>query len=172
MNFRQEEIELENAFACDSKETVSKYFKDNPAYRHALWAFIDEWNNLRPIEQRKLRGKPLQLPLSVELCYLKESINHNTGVCLNEFHSTLGYLLYFTMDNSRCCFFILLQGLLKGGSKRRTTSFCEINVSLPPNAVWKKVHLQRSYSKKEKEYTQGWTLTGEPLCKLCQKPCE
>ncbi|XP_052483258.1 uncharacterized protein LOC105788446 isoform X2 [Gossypium raimondii] len=141
-NFRQEEIELENALACGSKETVSKYFKDNPTYRHALWAFIDEWNNLRPIEQRKLRGKPLQLPLSVELCYLKESINHNTG------------------------------GLLKGGSKRRTTPFCEINVSLPPNAVWKKVHLQRSYSKKEKEYTQGWTLTGEPLCKLCQKPCE
>ncbi|TYH80260.1 hypothetical protein ES332_D03G120800v1 [Gossypium tomentosum] len=141
-NFRLEEIELENALACGSKETVSKYFKDNPTYRHALWAFIDEWNNLRPIEQRKLRGKPLQLPLSVELCYLKESINHNTG------------------------------GLLKGGSKRRTTPFCEINVSLPPNAVWKKVHLQRSYSKKEKEYTQGWTLTGEPLCKLCQKPCE
>ncbi|KAK8362243.1 hypothetical protein V6Z12_A03G089000 [Gossypium hirsutum] len=141
-NFRQEEIELENALACGSKETVSKYFKDNPAYRHVLWAFIDEWNNLRPIEQRKLRGKPLQLPLSVELCYLKESINHNTG------------------------------GLLKGGSKRRTTPFCEINVSLPPNAVWKKVHLQRSYSKKEKEYTQGWSLTGEPLCKLCQKPCE
>ncbi|KAG4155167.1 hypothetical protein ERO13_D03G095500v2 [Gossypium hirsutum] len=141
-NFRLEELELENALACGSKETVSKYFKDNPTYRHALWAFIDEWNNLRPIEQRKLRGKPLQLPLSVELCYLKESINHNTG------------------------------GLLKGGSKRRTTPFCEINVSLPPNAVWKKVHLQRSYSKKEKEYTQGWTLTGEPLCKLCQKPCE
>ncbi|KAG8496693.1 hypothetical protein CXB51_007940 [Gossypium anomalum] len=141
-NFRQEEIELENAVACGSKETVSKYFKDNPAYRQVLGAFIDEWNNLRPIEQRKLRGKPLQLPLSVELCYLKESINHNT------------------------------RGLLKGGSKRRTTPFCEINASLPPNAVWKKVHLQRSYSKKEKEYTQGWTLTGEPLCKLCQKPCE
>ncbi|KAK8694990.1 hypothetical protein V6N13_072533 [Hibiscus sabdariffa] len=141
-NFRQEEIELENDLACDNKETVSKYFKDNPTYRHALLAFIDEWNKLRPIEQRKLRGKPLQLPLSVELCYLKESINHNSG------------------------------GLLKGGSKRRTTPFCEINVSLPPNAVWKKVHLRRSYSKKEKEYTQGWTLTDEPLCKLCQKPCE
>ncbi|KAE8731957.1 hypothetical protein F3Y22_tig00002338pilonHSYRG00223 [Hibiscus syriacus] len=141
-NFRQEEIELENALASDNKDTVCKYFKVNPAYRHALLAFIDEWNKLRPIEQRKLRGKPLQLPLSVELCYLKESINHNSG------------------------------GLLKGRSKRRTTPFCELNVSLPPNAVWKQVHLRRSCNKKEKEYTQGWTLTDEPLCKLCQKQCE
>ncbi|XVF11849.1 hypothetical protein REPUB_Repub08aG0062600 [Reevesia pubescens] len=141
-NVRPEEIESEDTLANDNKRTVSKYFKDKPAYRCALSAFINEWNKLRPIEQRKLRGKPLQLPLSVELCYLKESINHNSG------------------------------GLLKGGSKRRTTPLCEISVPLPPNAVWKKVHLQCSYGRKEKEYTQGWTLTGEPLCKLCQKPCK
>ncbi|XVF50048.1 hypothetical protein PTKIN_Ptkin04bG0063400 [Pterospermum kingtungense] len=141
-NVRPEEIESEDALANDNKVTDSKYFKDNPAYRHALSTFIKEWNKLRPIEQRKLRGKPLQLPLYVELCYLKESVNHNSG------------------------------GLLKGGSKRRITPWCEISVSLPPNAVWKKVHLQRSYCKKEKEYTQGWALNDEPLCKLCQKPCK
>ncbi|XVE56866.1 hypothetical protein DITRI_Ditri04bG0044700 [Diplodiscus trichospermus] len=139
---RPEEIESEDAIASDNKGSVSKYFKDNPAYRQAIWAFIKEWNKLRPIEQRKLRGKPLQLPLSVELCYLKESTNHNSG------------------------------GLLKGGSKRRTTPLCEISVCLPPNAVWKKVHLQRSRGKKEKEYTQGWSLADEPLCKLCQEPCK
>ncbi|EOY21978.1 SNF2 domain-containing protein / helicase domain-containing protein / HNH endonuclease domain-containing protein, putative isoform 1 [Theobroma cacao] len=141
-NFRPEEIESEDALTSDNKETVSKYFKDNPAYRHALWVFVNDWNKLRPIEQRKLHGKPLQLPLSVELWYLKESINHDRG------------------------------GLLKGGSKRRTTPLCEISISLPPNAVWKKVHLRGSCRKKEREYTQGWTLTDEPLCKLCQKPCK
>ncbi|OMO52998.1 SNF2-related protein [Corchorus olitorius] len=140
-NFRPEEIDTEDGLVTDKEETVSKNFKDKPAYRHALRAFINEWNKLRPIEQRKLRGKPLQLPLSIELCYLKESVNHDSV------------------------------GLLKGGSKRRTTPLCEISISLPPNAVWKKVHLQKSYSKKEKEYTQGW-LNDEPLCKLCQNPCK
>ncbi|OMO51229.1 SNF2-related protein [Corchorus capsularis] len=132
-NFRPEEIDTEDGLVTDNEETVSK--------RHALRAFINEWNKLRPIEQRKLRGKPLQLPLSIELCYLKESVNHDSV------------------------------GLLKGGSKRRTTPLCEISISLPPNAVWKKVHLQKSYSKKEKEYTQGW-LNDEPLCKLCQNLCK
>lgn len=89
-NVRPEEIESEDALANNNKGTVSKYFKDNPGNRHALWAFINEWNKLRPIEQRKLRGKPLQIPLSVELCYLKESVNHNSGVCLNELVLCLG----------------------------------------------------------------------------------
>jgi hypothetical protein len=31
--------------------------------------------SLRPINLRKLLGKPLQLPLSLELCYLKNSIS-------------------------------------------------------------------------------------------------
>lgn len=73
-NFRQEEL--------DNKERISESLKDNPGYRHAILEFISDWNKLRPIEQTKLLGKPLQLPLSVELCCLKETINHNTGVCL------------------------------------------------------------------------------------------
>lgn len=75
-SFRPEEL--------DNKERISQYLKENPAYRHAILAFISDWNMLRPIEQTKLLGKPLQLPLSVELCYLKETINHGSGVCLDE----------------------------------------------------------------------------------------
>lgn len=67
--------------------------------------------------------------------------------------------------------YLLQQGLLKGGSKRRATPIIEISKPLPSNAVWKKVHLLTGSGKKEKEYTQGWTLTDEPLCKLCQDPC-
>ncbi|XP_052180082.1 uncharacterized protein LOC127793271 isoform X4 [Diospyros lotus] len=125
-NFRLEELESPNL---------------NPAYRHALLEFVSDWNNLRPIDRSKLLVKPLQLPLSIELCYLKENLNHNTG------------------------------GLLKGRSKRRTTPLNEISHQLPSNAVWKKVCLRGGYGKKEKEYTQGWTVTGDPLCKLCQNPC-
>ncbi|XP_024170416.1 DNA annealing helicase and endonuclease ZRANB3 isoform X3 [Rosa chinensis] len=142
-NFRPEELESLSSSAAEStKGTVSNSFKDNPAYLHALLEFYKEWKKLRPIEQKKLIGKPLQLPLTVELCFLCEGTNH---------------------DNT---------GLLKGRSKRRSTPFDEISKPLPSNAVWKKVHLRSGYGKKEKQYTQGYTLTDEPLCKLCQTPCE
>lgn len=142
-NFQPEELESLNLLAAnDSKETDFKFLKGNPVSRHALLSFIKEWNALRPIERRKLRGKTLQLPLRVELCYLNESTNHKIG------------------------------GLLKGGSKRRLTPLGEISHPLPSNAIMKKVHLSSSYGQKEKQYTQGWTLMDEPLCKLCQMPCK
>ncbi|KAH9778013.1 hypothetical protein KPL71_007210 [Citrus sinensis] len=133
-SFRPEEL--------DNTEHISGCLKENPGYRHAIQAFINEWNALRPIERTKLLGKPLQLPLSVELCYLKETINHSSG------------------------------GLLKGGSKRRTTPSLEISHPLPSGAEWKKVRICSGSRKKEKEYTQGWTINDEPLCKLCQKTCK
>ncbi|KAJ6422346.1 hypothetical protein OIU84_027328 [Salix udensis] len=134
--------ELESLASNDSKETDFKFLKQNPVSRHALLSFIKEWNALRPIERRKLCGKTLQLTLHVELCYLNESTNHRIG------------------------------GLLKGGSKRRCTPLGEISHPLPSNAILKKVHLSSSYGQKEKQYTQGWTLMDEPLCKLCQMPCK
>ncbi|KAJ6386951.1 hypothetical protein OIU78_016812 [Salix suchowensis] len=134
--------ELESLASNDSKETDFKFLKQNPVSRHALLSFIKEWNALRPIERRKLCGKTLQLPLHVELCYLNESTNHRIG------------------------------GLLKGGSKRRCTPLGEISHPSPSNAILKKVHLSSSYGQKEKQYTQGWTLMDEPLCKLCQMPCK
>lgn len=86
-NFRPEELELLSSVADDEKQahdekqkTEFVTVKDNPAYRHALMAFAEEWKNLRSIERRKLLGKPLQLPLAVELCYLSESNNHNNKV--------------------------------------------------------------------------------------------
>ncbi|GAY55982.1 hypothetical protein CUMW_168260 [Citrus unshiu] len=133
-SFRPEEL--------DNTEHISGCLKDNPGYRHAIQVFINEWNALRPIERTKLLGKPLQLPLSVELCYLKETINHSSG------------------------------GLLKGGSKRRTTPSLEISHPLPSGAEWKKVRICSGSRKKDKEYTQGWTINDEPLCKLCQKTCK
>ncbi|KAM7269724.1 hypothetical protein ACFE04_025221 [Oxalis oulophora] len=127
-SYRPDELESQNFPANNDKD--------------ALLAFYEEWNKLRPIERKKLFGKPLQIPLSVELCYLEESLNHNSG------------------------------GLLKSRSKRRTTPLNEISLPLPEHAVWKTVCLRSGFSKKEREYTQGYTLTDEPLCKLCQKPCE
>ncbi|KAK2970334.1 hypothetical protein RJ640_003302 [Escallonia rubra] len=141
-NFRPEEVETQDSPSEDCEEMVYKCVKDDPRYRHALLAFISEWSSLRPIDQRKLRTKPLQLPLSIELCCLNESLNHDNG------------------------------GLLKGGSKRRATPADEISHPLPSNAVWRKVNLCRKNGRKEKEYSQGWTLKDEPLCKLCQSPCK
>ncbi|KAI9117591.1 hypothetical protein K1719_011757 [Acacia pycnantha] len=138
-NFRPEELELLSSISDDDKkkETIG----DNPAFANALLGFLNEWKKLRPIERRKLLGKPLQLPLAVELCYLSESSSHDKG------------------------------GLLNGGSKRRMTPLMEISRPLPSGAAWRKVCLRSGNGKKEKEYTQGWTLTNEPLCKLCQKTC-
>ncbi|KAJ4841441.1 hypothetical protein Tsubulata_009085 [Turnera subulata] len=142
VNFRLEELEsLGSPAGNDSKEVASKFLNDNPAYRAALLAFLHEWNSLRPVDKRKLREKTLQLPLSVELCCLNESVNHNS------------------------------RGVLKNGSKRRTTPLYEISHPLPSNAVLKMVHLSFGHGKKEKQFAQGWTLLDEPLCKLCQTPC-
>ncbi|XP_027368431.1 DNA annealing helicase and endonuclease ZRANB3 [Abrus precatorius] len=140
-NFRPEELELLSFVDGEKQKVEFISLKDDPAYRHALLAFAEEWKNLRSIERRKLLGKPLQLPLAVELCYLSESNNHNN------------------------------KGLLNGGSRRRMTPLMEISHPLPSDAVWKKVYLRSGLGKKEKEYTQGWSLTDEPLCKLCQKQC-
>ena len=83
MNFRPEEVESPTSPSAESKEQTAIHpLKDNPTYRHAVLAFINDWNKLRPVEQKKLSGKPLQLPLNVELCYLNEGVNHNKGVCL------------------------------------------------------------------------------------------
>lgn len=75
---------------ADEKRCIeSASVKDNPAYRNALLDFSNEWKNLRPIERNKLLGKPLQLPLAVELCYLSESTNHNNKVGTMHLNSVL-----------------------------------------------------------------------------------
>ncbi|XP_010546167.1 PREDICTED: DNA annealing helicase and endonuclease ZRANB3 isoform X2 [Tarenaya hassleriana] len=139
-NFRPEEIETCNSSPVINEETTLGSLGDK--HVGAVSEFVKEWNSLRPIERRKLLGKPLQLPLSLELSYLSESTTHNN------------------------------EGLIRGGSKRRNTPLSEISFPLPPNAVWKKINLRSGCHKKEKEYTQAWTLNDEPLCKLCQKPCK
>ncbi|XP_078430279.1 SNF2 domain-containing protein / helicase domain-containing protein / HNH endonuclease domain-containing protein isoform X2 [Wolffia australiana] len=111
-NFRPEEVDAELPPHLKEMEG-DPGISEKPAYWEALKSFMKEWNNLRPIERKNLLGKPLQLPLLLELCYLKESINHKRG------------------------------GLLRGGSKRRITPLTEINCVLPENAVWKRVTLRR-----------------------------
>lgn len=137
LNFRPEEVELIND-ECQKTD----FNLDATLYKHALQEFLSEWRKLRPIEQRKLHGKPLQLPLDIELCYLKENTNHTAA------------------------------GVLKGKSLRRTTPLDDISRPLPSSAVWKLVQLCCGSGKRKKEYAQGWTLTDEPLCKLCQTPCQ
>ncbi|GER51811.1 SNF2 and helicase domain-containing protein [Striga asiatica] len=139
-NFRQEEIECHSVAEINEK-SGDKSPEDISLYIGALMDFIKEWKELRPIEKKKLMNKPLQLPLSYELCYLNESLTHD------------------------------IEGLLRGGSKRRKTPMSEISCPLPSNASWRKVSLNSDHGQKEKLYTQGWTDVNEPLCKLCQTPC-
>ncbi|KAI3976769.1 hypothetical protein MKX01_008627 [Papaver californicum] len=121
INFRPEEIGSLNFSAADiNKKTDGEFMMENEACQNILQEFMKEWNGLRPIDQKKLLGKPLQLPLTSELWYLKESINHGS------------------------------EGLLKGGSKQRTTPLSEISQPLPANASWKKVSLC-SGRKKERD---------------------
>ncbi|RID68134.1 hypothetical protein BRARA_C00315 [Brassica rapa] len=141
-NFRPEEIEASNSTPFIEKENSPESLTDDPVHVRAILEFMKEWKALRPIEKRKLIGKPLQLPLSLELSYLSERTSHNS------------------------------EGLLRGGSKRRNTPFSEISVPLPQNAVWRRVNLRSGHQRKEKEYTQAWTTSNEPLCKFCQKPCK
>lgn len=82
-NFQPDELEpLNSPVANNENKRNVNSVKDNPVFRNAVLAFSKEWNNLRPVERKRLIGKPLQLPLTIELCYLSEGVNHNTGVCL------------------------------------------------------------------------------------------
>lgn len=80
-NFHLEELNSIMASSGDKSEATPETLIRNPAYWNVFKIFFEEWNNLRPIERNKLFGKPLQLPLVAELCYLKEGINHSSGVC-------------------------------------------------------------------------------------------
>ncbi|GJN32970.1 hypothetical protein PR202_gb21522 [Eleusine coracana subsp. coracana] len=77
-NFLPEELEPPSSLSNHIKKTRTQLLKRNPAFRKVFNAFIKEWSALRPIDQKKLLGKPLQLPLSLELCFLKDSIHHST----------------------------------------------------------------------------------------------
>ncbi|CAN6470106.1 unnamed protein product [Victoria cruziana] len=80
-NFRPEEIELQVKPSLETDHgTVEKSTIHNPGYQGQILAFMKEWNDLRPIERSKLRGKPLQLPLSMELWFLKETVNYGPEV--------------------------------------------------------------------------------------------
>ncbi|KQK15412.1 DNA annealing helicase and endonuclease ZRANB3 [Brachypodium distachyon] len=116
-NFLPEEVQS----LCSSsvKKASRQLLKSNPTFCNMFKDFFKEWLALRPIDQRKLLGKPLQIPLSVELCYLKNSINHTT------------------------------QGLIKGGSKRRITPLSVISDPLPENAEWRKVVLHNGTTKEK-----------------------
>ncbi|GAB4860822.1 hypothetical protein Ancab_035984 [Ancistrocladus abbreviatus] len=136
-NFRPEDIMTD----CNNKKAFAS-IKLNQECCDAVLTFIKEWKKLKPIDRRKLLGKPLQLPLTTELSYLNESANYDT------------------------------RGLLRGGSKRRTTPVSDISCPVPSNAVWKEVTLCGGYGRKERTYIQAWTMADEPLCKLCQSPCK
>ncbi|CAD6344033.1 unnamed protein product [Miscanthus lutarioriparius] len=138
-NFLPEELNSPLCSPSDVK-TRTLLLKKIPAFCNVFKAFIKEWMALRPIDQNKLLGKPLQLPLSLELCFLKDSINHS------------------------------LEGILKGGSKRRAAPLNGVSNPLPENAEWRQVVL-RNGTCKERQYTQDWTIDDEPLCKLCQGLC-
>ncbi|XP_072981422.1 uncharacterized protein [Typha angustifolia] len=120
-NFRPEELD---SLACSSgqekKEETLQVLKENPKLCCVFTSFIKEWSSLRPIDRNKLLGKPLELPLSLELCYLKGNMNHSS------------------------------EGLLKGGSKRRVTPLSDISCPLPENAVWKNVILHGGTAKEKK----------------------
>ncbi|MQL74111.1 hypothetical protein Taro_006453 [Colocasia esculenta] len=86
-NFRPEEVDLMCLALDTRKEVDQQLVKRTAAYWEVVNSFTKEWNGLRPVEQKKLLGKPLQLPLELELCYLKGSINHGCGSIEGHFFS-------------------------------------------------------------------------------------
>lgn len=80
-NFRPEEVHHILPPLKEAEKTAYNNIKDDMSCRYALVEFLKEWSKLSAIERRKLIGKALQLPLSVELSYLNENLNHDNGVC-------------------------------------------------------------------------------------------
>lgn len=79
-SFRLEELDAKSSVIMNNDVAE---VDESCSYTEVLLMFINQWKKLRPIQRRKLLGKPLQLPLAVELCYLKEGVNHDNLVRVN-----------------------------------------------------------------------------------------
>lgn len=87
-NFRPEEVSLKLPPPKEVEKTAYTNINEDMSCQYALAEFLKQWSKLSAVERRKLIGKPLQLPLCVELSYLNENLNHDNGVC---------YLLFFCL---------------------------------------------------------------------------
>lgn len=80
-SFRPEELNLQDSLILtDDEDMKNSILRNGAALRQVLASFLSQWHKLRPIHRKKLLGKPLQLPLAIELCYLKEGANHDIEV--------------------------------------------------------------------------------------------
>lgn len=168
-SFRPEELHSQNSPIMNNDHNDKKDTSLTATCKEVLLSFLNQWNGLRPVHRKKLLGRPLRLPLAIELCCMDEGVNHSAEVMSFE-NATNVFLLFEMSERNKLV--ISFQGVLKGKSKRRTTPLLEISHPLPENAVWKNLRLSGCNDKKAREYMQGWSLTDEePLCKLCQLPC-
>ncbi|XP_010258160.1 PREDICTED: DNA annealing helicase and endonuclease ZRANB3 isoform X2 [Nelumbo nucifera] len=171
-----EKLELEGNLLLNSHSTLSQKKPVNVGMQaNIACALTSNEDLLGPIELSEPESSG-----SIQACYLRFQVSHYTGrihlySCIagkdlrprplfKNFRPEELESLSLSPDKDK--------GLLKGRSKRRATPLHEISHPLPENAIWKKISLHSGYGKKEKVYTQGWTIMGEPLCKLCQTPCK
>uniref|UniRef100_A0A803M0X5 DNA annealing helicase and endonuclease ZRANB3 n=1 Tax=Chenopodium quinoa TaxID=63459 RepID=A0A803M0X5_CHEQI len=113
-NFRLEEI------SADPSEWSSVFIKENPTCQLAIVSFINEWKNLKHIEKKKLFGKPLQLPLAIELLRLTLK-----QVCLRDGRKkkTL-HLQYWTLMDEPLCKFC--QNTCQGINAKKPKGFFDL----------------------------------------------
>lgn len=80
-SFQPEELDLHDSLILiDIEDMPSTILRNNAAFRQVVVLFLSQWHKLRPIHRKKLLGKPLQLPLAIELCCLTEGANHDMEV--------------------------------------------------------------------------------------------
>ncbi|KAH7280039.1 hypothetical protein KP509_37G049700 [Ceratopteris richardii] len=67
-SFRPEDLEQLNESSDTRQSTnVPSFLKESADHLKCACSFVQQWNSLRPFDQRCLLGRPLQLPLAFEL---------------------------------------------------------------------------------------------------------
>lgn len=141
-NFKPEDLAHFTESGICERGALPNCLVHSAALREAATMFWEEYSNLRAVHQRRLRGRPLSLPLSAEL------------------ESFIDKDLY------------VAGGIMKGGSTRRWTPLGEVGCKIPAGAAWRPISFHRRNGLKETRTEQAWNAEGVPLCKFCQQPCK
>ncbi|KAG0605049.1 hypothetical protein M758_9G027500 [Ceratodon purpureus] len=141
-NFKPEDLAHFADVGICERGALPNCLAQSAAHREVATLFWEEYSSLRPVLQKRLRGRPLSLPVWAELESFDDSDQYIAG------------------------------GILKAGSRRRWTPKDELGRKIPAGATWRLISYHKGNGLRETKIEQAWNVEGVPLCKYCQQPCK
>lgn len=80
-NFKPEDLAHFAESGICERGALPACLAHNASHREVATLFWEEYSNLRPVFRKRLRGRPLSLPLAAELKSFKDEDQYIPGVC-------------------------------------------------------------------------------------------